>query len=327
MEKKKICLFSKSNDDERFLFQEILGERYDIAFLDWETLRGGELITRIDPKSERVFLERDEMWRLSDFDVLHVLSMGKFEKKERDVALFFNTLEQMTSKRIKPPFMINPPRVMMKNLNKSYLVELQENSISTIPTVELKVYTPREEIIKRVQEKSKGSLEDVVLKPKIFGERANSVIRLNETDDSNLEGYFLENKSRGVLAQAFIPDVELYHERSLVYVSRKFSHAALRYRGEGWLPPTGTLGRLPEKIKPSKQELKVCEKILDFKGKNYAPITRFDVIGRRDFPMISEVEEINPSIYLSRLPDSDLIKFFELYQKGIEEYFSGKFTA
>ena len=316
---KNIGFFTtESNSEENGFFSEVLKEKYDVAFFNWYDYAKASNIEKFYNHSDSKFFKDKKVWDINDFDLIHVLAMGQFKGREKEVNSFFYHLNNL-----KNLIIINRPSVMIKNLDKSYLLNLQEKGIPTIPTLDISKKSSKKEILQNLKEKFCRDIEDVVLKPKYFGERSNSVVRLSNLNEKSLEKYYEKNNNWGVLAQEFISTIIKDNEKSLIYVETNFSHAVMRYKERnGWLPSVGENARKPKSINTTKDELRLCERVLETQYPDHNPITRFDLIGSRNFPMISEVEEINPSLYLNKISSKQLDNFMMHYKNALERKLS-----
>lgn len=308
---KKIGIFTTGDNEANDFFSSALVGEYSVGLFNWyDYMKGEGEIPGFYEGSSPEFLGRGT-FRLCDFDFLHVLAMGKFEGRENILHDFFRHLDSLETR------VINSPSTMVSNLEKQYILDLQREGVPTIPTLQFYRTCSREEIVEELTGTFSKKFEDVVLKPKYLGERSNSVVRLSLMDDNSLRNYFERNRNLGVLAQEFVSTIGIYNERSLVYVAGNFSHAVLRYKDrEGWLP-SGEDGRDPLQIKPTGEELAVCETVLR-KGYGYSPISRFDLVGPRNSPLLSEVEEVNPAIYVHLISSETLDSFMGRYKDIVE---------
>ena len=73
-----------------------------------------------------------------------------------------------------------------------------------------------------------------------------------------------------------------------------------------------------EEVEPTREELKVAERILAIWPTRY-DLIRFDFIKRNDQPMISEVEAINPTVWIGKGFDEMDNRFTKLLGAHIDK--------
>lgn len=281
---KKLGLMSKgygvteTEDAKREIYS---GEfiKYDLepCFFDWHSVKGTETTF------ENYDGQQQSKGDLNSLDYIAISSLGKLAGFEQDFVDYLQILKNIS------PFIVNDPNTMERNVDKSYLLELIARSISVIPTVDASDFSYSDFI------KMCDSLGMCVLKPKKFGERS---IGVKQSDSFDSERDFEDYKScheEGILIQPFLEGIK-DGERSFVYVGKDFSHGICRPRIE-WQELSGA--RATELIIPNENEQEIIQSIFDNYLVEYR-VTRFDFITHAKTSMISELEMINPHVWVGR---------------------------
>jgi glutathione synthase/RimK-type ligase-like ATP-grasp enzyme len=241
---------------------------------------------------------------LSGFDFIYLSSLGAIEGKYDRVVNFIERLEDVDGE------VVNSPITMINNFDKGYLLTLQDSGVPVVPTTDAR-NMDFEDVVNLYGDRKK------VVKPRYFGERMEGVLTLGE--DERVESQDSWNKyvsemGGSVLVQPFVD--EIYEgERSFTYVGDSFSHGVYRAR-DGWKENSALVF---EAVDLSAPERGICENILemwpDRKG-----VTRFDFIGGIRNPRISEVEMVNPNLWIGRGLDGVDENFGNAFLGYLREY-------
>lgn len=193
----------------------------------------------------------------------------------------------------------NPAKILLDNLDKRYLAHLESKGTRIIPTEWLSRGDSADlaEIINRRGWSDVG----VVIKPTISAGSWNT--RRAETAEHG-QAFLNESlQERDMMVQRFMPSVASGGERSLVRIGEVFTHAIEkmpRFDGED--------ESVSDAMPVQTQEIELAERILDDAlGSAKANLTyaRVDLI-RDDHgqAMLSELELIEPSLFLKQAPHS-----------------------
>jgi glutathione synthase/RimK-type ligase-like ATP-grasp enzyme len=112
--------------------------------------------------------------------------------------------------------LINPPDVVLANLHKRYLVELAARGVPVVPTT----------LVERGQtcELAAIAAPSIVIKPEVGASSLGA--RRFAPDDPAALAHLAALTARGAaLVQPYLPSVEAYGERSLVWIDGELSHA------------------------------------------------------------------------------------------------------
>lgn len=248
--------------------------KYGIAprFFDWRSVSDGDATFENFDASVR------EKGNLNDLDYIAISSLGDLEGSEKEFLNYLNVLKSVS------PYVVNEPGVMERNLDKSYLLDLIEMGVSVVPTRDAKEF-------------SYSDLDSSsVLKPRRFGEKGHGV-RLSKSFDSERDFENYKNGYDGnILIQPFLKGIIENGERSFVYVGKELSHGIYRHR-EDWMAIPGV--KVTEILSPSNKELDVIDSVFSVYPADFR-VTRFDFITDGGKPMISELEMINPNVWVGR---------------------------
>jgi glutathione synthase/RimK-type ligase-like ATP-grasp enzyme len=185
----------------------------------------------------------------------------------------------------------NPPEVVRWNAHKSYLAELADRRCAVVPTE----FFTRGSQVDLAAELRAHDFHDIVIKPTVsagsFGTRRFADAAGDRADAQRFLDELLVE--RDAMVQAYLPSVEDYGERSLVWIDGDFTHAirkSPRFTGQD----ESVTGPLPI----ADDERALAERVL-------APwadrllYARVDLArGPEKRPMIMELELIEPSLFL-----------------------------
>lgn len=189
----------------------------------------------------------------------------------------------------------NPADLIAWNSEKTYLRELAEAGVSTVPTV-------------WVDRSSDTSLEDVlaqrgwdeaVVKP-IVDLGARNLHRVRAGEGSPALKLTLERG--GAMVQPFLPSLESEGELSLTYIDGKLTHAVRKRAAAGDFRVQSIWGGSVERAEPEAVEVELAEQALAQLPQTplYA---RADLVADPDArPRLIELELIEPNLYLTHHP-------------------------
>jgi hypothetical protein len=202
------------------------------------------------------------------------------------------------TRRVRGPLW-NPPQVIAKNVHKSYLGELATAGHAVVPTI----FVARGEPLDLVEVCRARGFTRIVVKPTVGA--GSFATRCFDRPDDGVEFLCELAGERDVMIQPYVPSVEAYGERSLVYISGAITHAmrkSPRFLGQDE-SVTG-----PHPI--ADEERALAEAVL-------APYARDLLYGRVDMandehgrPMVMELELVEPSLFLLEHPPA-LVRFVD----------------
>ena len=187
----------------------------------------------------------------------------------------------------------NPAEVIRWNLDKRYLVDLAANGLPIVPSEFVDSRQPN------WQQRVMCFGSDIVVKPAV-GAGSHGVRRFTDDHDQAINyAHELIEHRQTPLIQSYLHDIDTYGEVGLVTAGGVLSHAfhkAAILDGEPeWSGDDHVVEVITAHL-PSDQELALCERVLAVLPPTaYA---RIDLLPTNDGPVISEVELIEPSLFL-----------------------------
>jgi glutathione synthase/RimK-type ligase-like ATP-grasp enzyme len=168
--------------------------------------------------------------------------------------------------------MWNPVDTLRWNSEKSYLRELEEAGIRTIPTAW----------------EGEVRWDEAIVKPLVAG--GSLGLRRAEKGEPIEPGY---------MAQPFIPDIVNAGELSLIFFDGEFSHAVRKTPAEGDIRVQPEHGGIITAAEPTAAELAAAERVIAAAGRDLL-YARVDFVGDT---LLIELEAIEPRFFFSYAPD------------------------
>jgi glutathione synthase/RimK-type ligase-like ATP-grasp enzyme len=273
--------------DENDCFDFAAGLReigHDVYFVNWRDL---DLENEPDPAKvqfNRMFDYQQSRFvkplALSEFALAFVYKMEGFYF---DMPRFFAMVSAF-EKNIS--VVVNDPKTIRHNINKSYLFQLQEKGVAVGHP-----YTIEDALEQRLKKNL-----PCVIKP-LFGERGNRVLLAKTVDDLKV----IEGKEGEYIAQEFMKEIR-QGEKSLAYLGFEFQHAVIKQPSKENTDEfrcNESLGGTVAVYEPTKEELDYCANLLNVYESFGCPIhfSRIDFVTTDSGPKLVEAELLNPSIY------------------------------
>jgi glutathione synthase/RimK-type ligase-like ATP-grasp enzyme len=246
---------------------------HQVYFVNWMDLGASEF--------ERMFsYNRSEFVRpvnIRDMDMIFVYKMEGFYA---DVNRFNRMLDRFADANV-----INDVATIRHNLAKSYLWQLEEKGVRTIPSYRIN------EVRNRIDQG-----ESFVIKP-LKGERGKGIFLAH----SNAELATISDEEDQYFAQEFMPSIR-DGERSLVFLGHEYQHAVIKHpsaKNTTEFRCNESLGGTVAIYEPTNKEIDFCQNVLKTYEDLGYPVhfSRVDVIGSSAGPVLLEAELLNPSIY------------------------------
>jgi glutathione synthase/RimK-type ligase-like ATP-grasp enzyme len=188
----------------------------------------------------------------------------------------------------------NPAELIAWNSDKSYLRDLAEQGVPTVPTVWVEPGAD-EELEAILAREGWG---EAVVKPVVdLGARNLRRVRAGDTEAQPALEAVLE-RGRAIV-QPFLPSLEAEGETSLIYIDGSFSHAVRKRPAEGDFRVQSIWGGTVAATDPELQQVEVAESALALIDESplYARVDLVDDLD--DNPALIELELIEPNLYLS----------------------------
>jgi hypothetical protein len=189
----------------------------------------------------------------------------------------------------------NPQELVRWNLHKGYLLELAARGIPVVPTELVRMGST----VSLADIMAARGWHELVVKPAVSA----GSFRTIRTDQRSLEAGEAHLRSlsaeRDVLVQEYVPAVEGYGERALIWIDGALTHAVRkspRFEGDAeqvseTMPITAAEAALAERVLASIDLPKLYARV------DMAP-------GREGQPVLMEVELVEPSLFFSACPQA-----------------------
>ncbi|HMI81950.1 MAG TPA: hypothetical protein VK480_09210 [Solirubrobacterales bacterium] len=222
------------------------------------------------------------------FDLCLVRSTWDYHEKHAEFLAWARRVEAASALR-------NPAELIAWNSEKTYLRELAEHGVWTVPTV----WVGREEEVDLEELLAAEEWDEAVVKPVVdLGARNLHRVRAGESSAA-----LREVLDRGeAMVQPFLPSLEEQGELSLIYIEGAFSHAVRKRPEPGDFRVQSIWGGTMEPAEPDPEQVELAEQALA--QLDEAPLyARVDqVAGPDGEPCLIELELIEPNLYLSQHP-------------------------
>ena len=203
-------------------------------------------------------------------------------------------------KTAKTTRVLNPPHIVAWNAKKTYLAELAERGVDIVPTTFVKRGEPR-----KVDDVLRDrSWDEVVIKP-VVSAGSFRTERFSRTNVAAAQT-FLDGltSDRDAMIQRWMPSVETYGERSLVWIDGKITHAIRK---------TPRFAGGDERVSG---EVPIADDERAFAERALAPFASELLYARTDMVRdaegtlrIMELELIEPSLFFVQTPEGALERF------------------
>ncbi len=156
----------------------------------------------------------------NDFELVVIRSTWDYQS---DPDLFLQVLADIEASNARRA---NPREVVLWNLRKTYLRDLAERGVATVPTAWRDRLRPGELAVLCEELES----NELVIKPQV-GANADGVFRYTNTaaqegdQQEEVEAYYAD---RPLMAQPFVSSIQEQGEYSLFYFNGEYSHAVLK---------------------------------------------------------------------------------------------------
>lgn len=256
---------------------------FDLYLFDWPKLGEKGMVDRAFHVGEGFV---DDISLSDRVDILLIRQLGSLYSKPKEFANFLTNLGDARC------LAINDPGKMEANLDKNYLVDLAVEGFPVIPTLIIEGKPTRADLMKT---KFGVPYQDIVLKPRFFGEGGHDVKRLSEFKDESDYVKYLASTHGGVVAQPFM-DAIYDGEASLFWFGNRFSHAVLKTTTNDDFRINDSFGSQVTAYSPTPKELDLAASVIKHYG-DEDQMTRVDIFPNHGNLRITEVERINPATY------------------------------
>ncbi|GGW84385.1 ATP-grasp domain-containing protein [Alteromonas halophila] len=201
----------------------------------------------------------------------------------------------------------NPLPLMRWNMRKTYLRDLTDNGVATIPTVWLDSWEQQQVNAQF----ARFNTDTLIVKP-VLSANADDTFRLNkamlERDADTLAAVFSQ---RALMVQPFISNILEEGEYSLFYFDGALSHAIVKRPASGDFRVQEEHGGQLALVTPDAGAIKMSEAALAAMP-NDALYARIDLVRYQGQYRVMEVELIEPSLYF-QLDDASPQRFVDAF--------------
>ena len=224
----------------------------------------------------------------SEFDLCLVRSTWDYHDKHEEFLAWCRRVEAAAGLR-------NPADLIAWNSEKTYLRELAERGVPTVPTV----WVERSSDVDLDDLLAREGWQEVVVKPVVdLGAKNLHRVRADEAQEA-LASVLARNDA---MVQPFLPSLETEGELSLIYIDGSFSHAVRKRPAAGDFRVQSIWGGAFDAATPAAEHLDIAERALE--GLDEAPLyARIDLVSDlAGDPVSIELELIEPNLYLGTQP-------------------------
>jgi glutathione synthase/RimK-type ligase-like ATP-grasp enzyme len=224
------------------------------------------------------------------FDLCLVRSTWDYHEKYAEFLAWTRQVETATELR-------NPADLIAWNSNKTYLRELAQQGIRTVPTA----WVDRGSDVELETILAEREWDEAVVKPVVdLGAKNLRRVRRGEGSDA-LETVL---RSHTAMVQPFLPSLEEQGETSLAFIAGELSHAVQKRPAAGDFRVQSIWGGTVEATEPEADQVDLAERTLSLLDE--PPLyARVDLVtGLDGEPCLIELELIEPNLYLGSNPDA-----------------------
>jgi glutathione synthase/RimK-type ligase-like ATP-grasp enzyme len=212
-------------------------------------------------------------------------------------------LEKIKSAQESGSIVLHSSEVINWNIDKSYLLELQNKNLGVVRTKVVDSLTLKDISL------SLENYSSLVVKPKVGAGGLNTFI-VNSISDVN-DGLIGMN----VLIQPFIPEIQSIGEFSYIFFDGEFSHCVLKKPKQGEFRVQDDHGGSVEAYIPSKEQISKAS--LYVSSLNFKTVyARVDVVESRGVMLLMELELIEPELFF-RFCETAMASFIESIKKHL----------
>ena len=275
----------------------------EVVLFDWKNMGSDFRVSEYMEGTEGFFgVSRKTSDIRNLCDVVYIGQLGKIHERKEEFLKFLDIMEEF------PGQVVNPIKTIRSNLSKDYLLKLQSRGVRVVPTLEVEEGCSLAELRRLNFSNYERPIDDLVLKPKVFGEQGGGVLRVSEIRrDEDLQSYL---KTHGkMIVQPLISDIYTRGENSFIFTGRNFSHGLNKTTGKFKINLCDSVKY--SRIDPTKSEVELCQSVFDLWPTDFG-YCRVDIIPS-DKPLVAEVEMVNPAGYLAE------VNAFEKYSLRLED--------
>jgi glutathione synthase/RimK-type ligase-like ATP-grasp enzyme len=224
------------------------------------------------------------------FDLCLVKSTWDYNRKYEEFLAWARRVAAVTKLR-------NPANMIAWNSDKTYLRELADRGVRTVPTVWVsRGSEPRLEAILAAEGWGRAVVKPVV---DLGAENLHRVRMGSEEGEASLAKVL---ERHDAMIQPFLPSLETKGETSLIYIDGELTHAVRKRPAPGDFRVQEIWGGIRQRTEPEPAEIELAEQAL---AQLESPplYARVDIVADlHDLPCLIELELIEPNLYLGESP-------------------------
>lgn len=186
----------------------------------------------------------------------------------------------------------NPAATVLWNADKAYLRELAAAGIA-LPRTRWLEPGRRPDVVALLEEWGEPR---AVLKPRVSATAYGTHVVSREPSLGDGDWAALERS--GCLLQEFVPEIQTRGEISLVFLSRRFSHAVRKRARAGDFRVQADFGGSLEPVTPADATVEFGETVLAAAARPWL-YARVDLVETESGPVLMELELIEPDLFLT----------------------------
>ena len=234
---------------------------------------------------------KDINW--SDYDYVIVRSTWDYQQYPSEFTACLESIDKSKAK------LLNPLTLIKWNIEKSYLLDLKDRGVSTVPTF----WQSHFSVDTLVQQFDVFATDTLIIKP-ILSANADDAYKVSRDNITQfiptLSRCFAERKH---MIQPFLPSIVEEGEYSLFYFAGAFSHSIRKVPKSGDFRVQEEHGGALHLIEPDQTMLDAALRALDAMPEQ-ALYARVDLVRCKGEWALMELELIEPSLYFNLSPSS-----------------------
>ena len=277
-----------------------------VAFLSMDDMTGfvSDDDLTIEAFGKRGILVETMSWRSdrdwNDFDAVILRSTWDYQAAFDE---FMNALRRIEQSRA---LLMNSIDVVEWNIDKRYLAELEQNDVSTVPTIWMDPFD-----VNVIYESARAfETDELIVKPTVSANADNTFrFTTSELNDNSqrVDDLKLVFARRSAMIQPFVDSVLDEGEYSLFVIGNELTHAVVKKPKKGDYRVQEEHGGAIESFEPD-QSLRDFVVLAMSKLPFDLLYARIDVVRHSGQPHVMELELIEPSLYF-RFSDYAIQKF------------------
>jgi glutathione synthase/RimK-type ligase-like ATP-grasp enzyme len=260
---------------------------YDDLKVDDELL--GEALRARGAEAVSVVWDRGEVdW--SGFDLCLVRSTWDYHDKHREFLAWARRVEAATA-------LHNPAELIAWNSDKTYLRQLTEGGVRTVPTA----WVERGDGVDLERVLAERGWEEAVVKP-VVDLGAKNLHRVRAGSGEAQDALDAVLSRHHAMIQPFLPSLEAEGEASLIYIEGVLTHAVRKRPAPGDFRVQSIWGGTVSRAEPDPAQVEVAEQALAQLAEPplYARVDL--VVDLSGHPALIELELIEPNLHLGTNP-------------------------